>query len=87
MLNNSEWHIFTMSPQEMTRIVNEELEHIPSEYDNEPQKILRYLYNMVRRRFLSNGAEKEDALLHCVETIKKDHQSWTPKYDPTFFRI
>lgn len=71
----------------MTRIVNEELEHIPTEYDNEPQKILRMLYNMARRRFLSISREKEDALLHCIETIKKDYPIWTPKYDPTFFRI
>lgn len=71
----------------MTRIVNEELKHIPSEYDNEPQKILRYLYNMVRRRFLSIGSEKEKALSYCIETIKKDHPLWAPKYDPTFFRI
>jgi len=71
----------------MTRIVNEELKYIPSEYNNEPQKNLRLLYNMIRRRFLSIGGEKEDALLHCVETIKKDHPSWTPRYDSTFFRI
>lgn len=71
----------------MTRIVNEELEHIPSEYDNQPQKILRYLYNMVRRRSFSNNGKKNDALLHCIKTVKKDHPAWTPKYDSAFFNI
>jgi len=76
-----------MKKEEMTRIVNEELEHIPTEYGNMPQKILRMCYNMARRRFLSIGREKEDALLHCIETIRKDYPSWTPKYDSMFFRI
>lgn len=76
-----------MKREEMTRIVNEELEHIPTEYGNVPQKILRMFYNMARRRFLSIGGEKEDALLHCIEMIKKDYPLWTPKYDPMFFRV
>lgn len=76
-----------MHPQEMTKIVNEELEHIPTEYDNEPQKILRMLYNMVRRRFLSIGEVKEKALSYCIKTIQKDYPSWIPRYDTTYFRV
>ena len=75
-----------MKKEEMTKIVNEELEHIPSDY-NEPQKILRYLYNMVRRRYLSIGGLREEALLHCIGVIRKDHPSWRPLYDPNYFKI
>lgn len=41
--------------------------------------------SMVKRRFLSIGGGKEDALSHCIETIKKDYPLWAPKY--AFFRI
>jgi len=74
-----------MNRQEMTQIVNEELKHIPRGYDV-PQGVLRYLYNMVRRRDLKRGKIKQETLSYCVDLIKKDHPTWKPEYDNNFFR-
>jgi len=73
-----------MKRNEMTEIVNAELKHIPSDVDV-PQKVLRYLYNMARRRDLTKEKTKEETLLYCIDVVKKNHPAWTPKYDQSYF--
>ncbi len=73
-----------MKREEMTRIVNEELKHIPDDYEHEEQRTLRFVYNAVRRRDIKNNKTKEESLVYCIDLVKKDHPSWSPIYDPTF---
>lgn len=73
-----------MNRQEMTDIVNEDLKHIPSDVDI-PQKLLRYLYNMARRRDLAKKKTKEETLQYCINVIKKEHSAWMPKYNTDHF--
>ena len=75
-----------MNRQELTDIVNEELEHIPRGFEL-PQRELRLVYNMVRRRDIGKGKTKEEALLYCIDLIMKDNPTWKPEYDNSFFSI
>ena len=79
--------IMAMKRQEMTEIVNVELEHIPK--GDLPQKLLRYLYNMVRRNHLAatKPISKEDTLSSCIRRVKVKHPDFQPEYDKTFFVV
>lgn len=70
----------------MTRIVKEELKHIPSGY-GVMHGWLRTYYNRWRRQDLSKGKSKEETLSRCIEAIRKENPSWHPEYDITFFKI
>ncbi|MGP8071404.1 MAG: hypothetical protein ACLP5V_16130 [Candidatus Bathyarchaeia archaeon] len=73
----------------MTRIVNEELTHIPRidkhNYDGQAQ--LRVLYNGARRQDLKLGKTKEQTLAHCIDCVKKDLPNWQPMFDQIFFQL
>ena len=75
-----------MNEQEMTKIVSEELKHIPSGYGVR-HGWLRHYYNRYRRRDLSKGKTKEETLSYCIDLIRKEDPNWNPEYDPTFFKI
>ncbi len=75
-----------MNVQEMTNIVSEELTHIPKGF-GVTHGLLRYFYNMARRRDLAKGKTKEETLSYCINEIKKDNPNWNPEYDITFFKI
>ena len=72
----------------MTRIVKSELEHIPKGDRGSPQNQLRRIYN-ARRRFDLAKTEntKEETLQHCIQSVKRDHPDFVPKYDEDFFKI
>ena len=76
-----------MKRDEMTKLVNEELFHIPKGDDH--QKLLRYCYNMVRRNHLSisEHTPKEETLAYCIKLIGKDKTGWHPNYDKNFFNM
>jgi hypothetical protein len=78
-----------MKKEEMTKIVNEELEHIPRTgrriYD--AQAKLRMFYNGMRRHDLKAEKTKEDTLRRCIELVKKDDADWRPRYDRNFFDL
>ena len=71
----------------MNRLVKDELEHIPREYGNSPQNLLRSAYNSTRRYGLDLGETKEKALARSIEGLKKDHPMWQPVYDREYFRL
>ena len=71
----------------MTQIVSTELEHIPK--NESPQKLLRFLYNMLRRNHLSisENTPKERTLLECINKVKEKNPNFQPEYDTTFFKF
>jgi len=76
-----------MKAKETNRLLKEELEHIPREYGNLPQNMLRAVYNSSRRYGLKLGESKEKALLRSIEALKKDYPAWQPSYDRDYFRL
>src|SRR2546426_799351 len=64
-----------MNNEEMTRLVNDELTHIPEVHDDIIQAGLRSSYNASRRHSLKIGKTKEETLSLCIEWLKKDNQS------------
>ena len=65
-----------MNRDEMNTIVGEELEHIPR--GDNAQNLLRFLYNMVRRRDLKHGKPVEESLGYCISKVKEYHPDWEP---------
>jgi len=76
-----------MNNEEMTRLVNDELTHIPEVYDDVIQAGLRSSYNASRRHGLKIGKTKEETLSLCIEWLKKDNPNWKPTYDTSFFKL
>ncbi len=70
----------------MTRVVNDELEHLPRIKDWDAQAELRLVYNALRRQDLKLGRNKEYTLARCIEHVRKENPSWTPSYDQNYFR-
>jgi hypothetical protein len=73
--------------KEMNQLVMDELDHIPREYGNLPQNLLRAVYNSTRRYGLKLGETKEKALARSIESLKKDYPAWKPAYDREYFRL
>jgi hypothetical protein len=73
----------------MTRIVNQELEHIPrtGRHVFDAQARLRMLFNGLRREDLKLGKTKEETLVRCIQSVKKDYPTWEPAFDRAFFCI
>lgn len=73
----------------MTRLVNEELSHIPrtDEDTYDAQAELRAFYNAMRRRDLSLGKSKEETLRAAVAAVRKDRPDAQPVFDTSFFRM
>lgn len=76
-----------MSPEEITKSVNEDLRHIAKGRDNNTQSILRNIYNSRRRHDLSVGKNKEETLAFCIEYVRKEFPSITISYDPEYFKL
>lgn len=71
----------------MTKLVNDELLHIPKVYNSIEQSHLRSIYNAMRRHNLTLSKTKEETLLSCIESVRKDKPSWQPLYDRNFFEV
>lgn len=71
----------------MTKVVNEELEHIPRTGNYDAQAELRMFYNAARRHDLKLDKTKEETLARCIELVKKDHSDWQPTFDRNFFKL
>ena len=67
----------------MTRIVKEELRHIPSG-NGVMHRWLRTYYNRHRRHDLSKGKSKEEIMSWCIDEIRKESPGWLAEYDITF---
>lgn len=77
-----------MNKEEMISLVNEELLHIPKVYNSIEQAQLRSTYNAMRRHNITLGKTKEETILSCIESIRKDNKpDWQPQYDKNFFEV
>jgi hypothetical protein len=76
-----------MNRDEMTRIVNEDLKHIPRNRDFDTQAELRATYNALRRHGLTLGKNKDQTLAECIDFLKKQNPSWMPMYDRDYFKL
>ncbi len=76
-----------MKREEMTKVVNEELMHIPRDKEYNTQAVFRALYNTMRRHHLTKGKTKEETITECVDYLKKEYPGCNPLYDKNFFRF
>jgi hypothetical protein len=78
----------TMTNQEMTAVVNTELEHIPKG-PYEFQGMLRSSYSFARRKSLgqtaASGQTVGSVLQECVGVIRKRHPNSEMHYDRSYF--
>lgn len=74
-----------MNREEMTRIVQSELRHLPRGEVGSPQNELRKLYNSRRRHDIAAEKTRRETLRFCVQTMKVKYPSFTPEYDHDFF--
>ena len=76
--------------EEMQRVVDEELDHIPKGDRRSAQNELRMTYNMLRWRSLGPNAEgtqtKEDVLREASKSVRGRHPSFAPQYDSDYFQ-
>lgn len=78
--------IMMITRDEMERMIQDELIHIPSVKDNLPQNLLRETYHNTRLTNLKIRGTKEQALKSCIESLKQQHPDWEPVYDKEFFK-
>jgi len=71
----------------MRKLIDEELTHIPKVYGDNRQSELRLIYNASRLHGLKIGKTKEETLSLNIESLKKDHPSWKPTFDSSFFKL
>jgi len=76
-----------MSKNEMEKMIEDELVHIPYINGNLPQNLLRSTYHSTRLHGLTNGSTKEEAVSSCIESLKKQYSTWQPIYDKSFFNL
>lgn len=76
-----------MKREQMNRIVNEELSHIPRGAKRTLQRGLRMMYNMIRRRELARNpsARRSDSLALAIKRIRDNEANFNPQYDKSFF--
>lgn len=78
-------HFESMNKEEMTRVVNDELGHIPRGKDFDSQAQLRLYYNALRREDLKLGRTKQETLSRCVNALKQSNPAAQPRFDASFF--
>jgi len=72
----------------ITKVVKEELRHIPRGEKRSLQNYLRFFYNALRRHHMAKTDKiKEDTLKEAILSLKKINQKFHPKYDKEFFKI
>ena len=74
-----------MIKEEMTRIVQSELRHLPRGDVGSPQNELRKLYNSRRRHDIAANKTRGETLRFCIQAMKDKHPSFIPEYDHHFF--
>ena len=79
--------IMMITRDEMERMFQEELTHIPYIKNNLPQNLLRETYHNTRLTNFKVRGTKEQALQFCIESLKKQHPDWEPVYDKEFFMV
>lgn len=77
-----------MNANTMTRLVSEELSHIPRSHRGSTQNEFRMLYNHYRRRDLGSNPETpaRNALFAAVRAIEAGGNTMSPAFEWEFFR-
>ena len=78
-----------MKREEMNRIVQSELKHIPRGLRGSTQNILRLYYNSLRRHDLSINSKTtaKESLEKILEYLRKDYPGYSFQYDIEFFMV
>ena len=72
----------------MTRLIDEELSHIPRSHKGSTQNQFRMLYAYHRRRDLADDANApaRNALFAAIRAIEAGHHGMSPSFEWEFFR-
>jgi len=78
-----------MKREEMTKKINEELNHIPRVKGWPDQNMLREYYNSMRRHDLGQNPAlpAKDTLIKAIDAMRKDKPDFKPIYDREFFKL
>jgi len=71
----------------INRVVKWELKHIPKGDKGSPQNSLRFSYNILRRKHLTQRKSRHETLKELVEKMRKIHPDFIPIYDKEIFKI
>jgi len=71
----------------INRIIKRELKHIPRGDKGSLQNILRFSYNILRRKHLTQRKSRHETLKELVERMQRIHPDFTPIYDKEIFKI
>lgn len=77
-----------MKAATVTRLLEEELSHIPRSHKGSTQNVFRMLYTHHRRRDLANdpAAPARNALFAAVRAIEAGQHAMSPAFEWEFFR-
>lgn len=77
-----------MRREDMNRMIDTELAHIPRGEKGSPQNAFRMIYNADRRRDLGQrtDAPRHKALFQAVASVTSHYPSFSPDYDTMFFQ-
>jgi len=77
-----------MKLTEINSQVKEDLEHIPRGVKGSAQNLLRLYYSDLRKHDLAKTSKtKNETLKQAVDSVKKDHPDFFPKYDRDCFQL
>jgi hypothetical protein len=76
-----------MRKDEMTALINEELQHIPKGSQFDVQAKFRIFYNSMRKNDLKFEKSKEHTLMRCIDEVRKNNPFAQPKFDRDYFGI
>lgn len=74
-----------MNSQDIEKIVNEDLRHIPEGKQMDCQNTLRNVFSNYRRHGINSGESKEYALARSLKGLKETHPHCNPTYDKDYF--
>jgi len=71
----------------INRVVKWELKYIPRGDKGSLQNVLRFSYNILRRKHLTSRKSRHETLKELVERMQRIHPDFTPIYDKEIFKI
>lgn len=76
------------SKSQLNTQVKKELEHIPRGIKGSAQNTLRLYYFDLRKSDLAKTSKtKNETFKEALDSVKKEHPNFIPKYDPNFFQL
>jgi hypothetical protein len=76
------------SRSELLTQVKEELKHIPRGSRGSTQNIFRlYYYSQRMHDVAKTSKTKNETFKEVINSVKKEHPNFVPKYDPNYFSL